>query len=62
MHNTHLISFVALTAVTILLSNCAAPGPDPFLVYVQQRQAQIGQMPDGPQKAAALEKLIAEIG
>jgi hypothetical protein len=60
MKNIHVISGLLLVAVSVL-SNCAAPGPDPYLTYIEQRKAMIAQMPDGPAKAEAYDKLIQEI-
>lgn len=56
------------------MTDCAAPQPDPFVVYVMQRDAQLRQrsaqisqrkaeiekMPPGAEKDRALDELIAE--
>src|SRR3989442_12915891 len=61
MKHKSVIALGLLIVAAATLSNCAAPGPDPFVQYVEQRKAMIEQMPDGPEKAAAYDKLIAEI-
>src|SRR6266849_7277022 len=61
MKETSVIVVGLLIVAVATLSNCAAPGPDPFVQYIEQRKAMIEQMPDGPAKAAAYDKLNAEI-
>jgi hypothetical protein len=54
-------------AVIVLMTNCAAPPPDPFLAYISKRQdmlderkAMIERMPPGPEKDKAIEDALKE--
>jgi hypothetical protein len=53
----HWLRLTALAAATSMaLSNCAAPQPDPYVVYINQRLAAIKAMPDDtPSQRAAKE-------
>ncbi len=60
MNKKQITLLAALATAIALLGNCAAP-QDSYVAVVQQRMAMIDQMPDGPAKAAAYDKLSQDI-